>query len=441
MIQYLIAGLVGGAVAMAQKPKKKGRRKYAEGGILSPLGKSTMMEAVGKSGGGPFYVKAWAFGQEAIERVVQNPQEVPLAVEKLVNEFPNRIISIQENTRKFIYTGNAEWHMELDSYAEGGKTREVKVYSIEELDDSGSYPTPRDRALDKVREGVFMFDWWDGIYDDAKNVGVTISGFDLGRGRSIDVELDDSPEDVCQAIIDEHGDADEEPRIILAELMRLNESIDEAYDSEDEEDSNGTSLYDLEDQKESVEEDLITYLKQYYYTMLQREYDYMNEDDYLIEYAEANAMEFDKDGYVFRYAKGGRTKRMKKGGKVYESFDEMKKDYDRYDIQDAFEDYVYDRISHEERQKIRQDWNDMDDYVEWESYLLKRVNEKSYAKGGRVSTYDYKVGGNPQKPFAVLGRKDGMVMYHTSRASVKDSADKAEELLENGYDEVLIAQP
>jgi hypothetical protein len=64
-----------------------------------------------------------------------------------------------------------------------------------------------------------------------------------------------------------------------------------------------------------------------------------------------------------------------------------------------------------------------------------------YAKGGRVSTYDYVVGGNPNKPFDVLGRKDGMVMYHTSRESIKDSTDKAEELLENGYDEVLIAQP
>lgn len=63
------------------------------------------------------------------------------------------------------------------------------------------------------------------------------------------------------------------------------------------------------------------------------------------------------------------------------------------------------------------------------------------AQGGRVSTYDYVVGGNPQKPFDVLGRKDGMIMYHTSQETIKYAVDKAEELLENGYDEVLIAQP
>lgn len=346
MIQYLIAGLVGGAIAMAQKPKKKGRRKYAE----------------------------------------------------------------------------------------GGKTREVRVYSINELDDSGSYPTARDRALDKVREGVFMFDWWDYVYDDAKRVGVTISGFDLGRRQSIDLELDDSPEDVCQAIIDEHGDADEEPRIILAELMRLNESIDEAYDSEDEEDSNGTSLYDLEDQKESVEEDLITYLKQYYYTMLQREYDGMNEDDYLIEHAEANDMEFDKDGYIFRYAKGG----------VNDGSDEMlfvKED------DESMELYIFKNANGNYTWRILYDGEIQEQGSEptkseatsacIEALGFYRVR---YAKGGRVSTYEYEAGRNPKRPFDVLGRKDGMVMYHTTQASVKDSADKAEELLENGYDEVLIAQ-
>ena len=64
-----------------------------------------------------------------------------------------------------------------------------------------------------------------------------------------------------------------------------------------------------------------------------------------------------------------------------------------------------------------------------------------FAKGGRVSTYEYEAGRNPKQPFDVIGRKDGMVMYHTTRESIKDSTEKAEELLENGYDEGLIGQP
>jgi len=73
--------------------------------------------------------------------------------------------------------------------------------------------------------------------------------------------------------------------------------------------------------------------------------------------------------------------------------------------------------------------------------LAQKSKKKGYAHGGRVSTYEYEAGRNPKQPFDVIGRKDGMVMYHTTRESIKDSTDKAEELLENGYDEVLIAQP
>ena len=78
-------------------------------------------------------------------------------------------------------------------------------------------------------------------------------------------------------------------------------------------------------------------------------------------------------------------------------------------------------------------------HIIYKSYALG--HERSFAKGGRVSTYEYEAGRNPKQPFDVIGRKDGMVMYHTTRESIKDSTDKAEELLENGYDEVLIGQP
>jgi hypothetical protein len=71
----------------------------------------------------------------------------------------------------------------------------------------------------------------------------------------------------------------------------------------------------------------------------------------------------------------------------------------------------------------------------------KKKSRKKYAEGGRVSTYKYEAGRNPKRPYDVLGRKDGMLMYHTSQEKVKHAVDKAEELLENGYDEVLIGQP
>jgi|TARA_R110000868_G_scaffold116872_8_gene310781 hypothetical protein len=78
-----------------------------------------------------------------------------------------------------------------------------------------------------------------------------------------------------------------------------------------------------------------------------------------------------------------------KGGKIMKTYDDFDRDYDE------FTDYVMDRIDLDERRKIRDGWNKKSrenrekgikggNEMRWENYLLKRVNEKSYAKGGKV---------------------------------------------------------
>ena len=78
-----------------------------------------------------------------------------------------------------------------------------------------------------------------------------------------------------------------------------------------------------------------------------------------------------------------------KGGKIMKTYDDFDRDYER------FTHYVLDRIDLDERRKIREDWNresrrDMltKDEKDWHTYLLKRVNEKSYAKGGVIYAVD-----------------------------------------------------
>ena len=71
---------------------------------------------------------------------------------------------------------------------------------------------------------------------------------------------------------------------------------------------------------------------------------------------------------------------MKKGG-VMKTYDDFGKDYD------AFTDYVMDRISLEERRKIRKDWGQSKSKMQWQDYLLKEVKKKSMAKGGEIDEY------------------------------------------------------
>ena len=68
------------------------------------------------------------------------------------------------------------------------------------------------------------------------------------------------------------------------------------------------------------------------------------------------------------------TKKDAKGGKIMKTYDDFGRDYDK------FTDYVMDRITLEDKRKIRKDWKDTGGKMKWQDYLLKRVNEKSYGK-------------------------------------------------------------
>jgi len=101
------------------------------------------------------------------------------------------------------------------------------------------------------------------------------------------------------------------------------------------------------------------------------------QDEYGKTYSKEEAMEVGKKvaGKVYREQQA-----MAKGG-VMKTYDDFGKDYD------AFTDYVMDRISLEERRKIRKQWNESKSKMQWQDYLLKEVNKKSMAKGGEVIEY------------------------------------------------------
>ena len=109
-------------------------------------------------------------------------------------------------------------------------------------------------------------------------------------------------------------------------------------------------------------------------------------DEYWGRYGEALR---EYDTIAFEVGKNEYERGYAKGGKIMKTYDDFGGDYDE------FTNYVMDRIDTDERRKIRKDWNDTGGKMKWQDYLLKRVNEKSYAKGGSIKDmsfgefYDY----------------------------------------------------
>lgn len=136
------------------------------------------------------------------------------------------------------------------------RTIETRIYKFNELDDKA-----KEKARDWYRDGGFDYDWWDCLYDDAENIGLTITEFDIDR-HIIKGYLTESVQEVCKSIRKEHG--------------------------------KNTPTYKLtiKPDEDSFEHDLL----EEYLSLLRKEWEYMNTDEAIDENILANEYEFTEGG-------------------------------------------------------------------------------------------------------------------------------------------------
>jgi hypothetical protein len=147
----------------------------------------------------------------------------------------------------------------------------INIYKFDELSDKA-----KENALIHLwNVNVDHFDWWNSTYDDAKNIGLKLTGFDLDRGRYCNGEWIGDPTEVAENIIREHGVDCETYKDAHAFLCLI---------EPDGEDIRGFLHHLLED----------------YRLMLQEEYEYLISEEAIIEAIEANDYEFTEDGRLFK---------------------------------------------------------------------------------------------------------------------------------------------
>ena len=94
------------------------------------------------------------------------------------------------------------------------KTIEIQLFKFDELSDKA-----KEKALTEYYDWNVNFDWWDSVYYDAKNVGITINGFDIDRRNYCKIEFKYDETDICQKIIMEHGENCETHKIATKFLL------------------------------------------------------------------------------------------------------------------------------------------------------------------------------------------------------------------------------
>lgn len=168
------------------------------------------------------------------------------------------------------------------------KTVKLNVYQFDELSKAA-----KQVAIDNYRDINTDHDWWEWTYEDAANVGIEITGFDLGRGQDIDGKLTENLRDVCESIIAEHGDTCsthktaqkyyKQYKVLAVTLKLLGDENDDAY-------------METADKMEDLEEEFKEAILKDYFKMLEDEYEYLQSDEAIIDTINANEYEYYKDG-------------------------------------------------------------------------------------------------------------------------------------------------
>jgi len=178
------------------------------------------------------------------------------------------------------------------------RTIETTLYQYDELDESA-----QERARDWYREGIFDYDWWEHIYEDASTIGLKITSFDLDRNKHAKGDLFLNAREVCENIMNEHG-KDCETHLLAIRYLEEWHKADKEYDSAvkalPEDENLEDSMMSLDDTYESLCDELgndfTAELLEEYASILQKETEYMESDEQVIEGIQANEYEFTEDG-------------------------------------------------------------------------------------------------------------------------------------------------
>ena len=185
------------------------------------------------------------------------------------------------------YTDNKDIQSKLkeiekrETREEPGKTKTVTLYAFSELSEEA-----KEKAIEKLSTINVDFEWWDATYEDAEQVKLKITGFDLDRGKHCEGYFMETATETAELIKIGHGKECETYTTATTFLNALN-----ALTAEKE------NIQDVsEEEIEELEDEFLNSLCEDYRILLQKDFDYLTSKEAIIDSIEANGYTFTEDG-------------------------------------------------------------------------------------------------------------------------------------------------
>ncbi len=159
------------------------------------------------------------------------------------------------------------------------ETRTYQVFKFNELPKES-----QQKAIENLSDINIDHQWWEFIYEDAKNIGLDITGFDIDRGSYCRGSWDTSPYEAIRLIKENHGENCETYKTAVSyekQFLALGK------------DEDGNQIED-----EVLEDDFRNSLLEDYRIILEKEYDYLTSEEAIVETILANDYDFTLDGKI-----------------------------------------------------------------------------------------------------------------------------------------------
>jgi hypothetical protein len=172
------------------------------------------------------------------------------------------------------------------------RQKSITVYKFDELSNEA-----QENAL-AILTAYVDHDWNGHIYDDAKEIGLIITEFDLYK-NTIKGDIRLNVLEVCKLIRKHHGIATETYQTAVDYLNDYIEEFKKYRDKyKNEFDNPVQALYEFEgeDEAKDILCDFEKALLEDYLIILRKEYEYLTSTEAIISSIEANEYEFDENG-------------------------------------------------------------------------------------------------------------------------------------------------
>jgi hypothetical protein len=170
--------------------------------------------------------------------------------------------------------------------------KKTEVYPFDELTDDA-----KQTALEQLADINVDFEWWEFTYEDAANVGIKITGFDLDRGSYCEGDFILDAEEVANKIIAEHGESCETYKT-AKDFLDAAKVIKEKFESDVNYDPEYKEYNESDDYEDAVEE-FKQFILEDYRIILQHDYEYLTGEEAIVRTIEANDYEFTADGKIY----------------------------------------------------------------------------------------------------------------------------------------------